>query len=407
MKNLLPTFSTLLLLFIVIFDPTNVVFGIKNYSFAFFIICNWKKIDGKYVIVPLIFMMVFFISWTVSFLFDIKLDVSIAMWNLKSFLFLWILFFISDRKLFFLSLFYQVTLWLSIFVCFLTLCVILSEGAIRILAEQVIRSLDGFYMYGYREFYSIKYFVLFYRTSSMCVISLGIALVCMYKSMQARYFIHSIIFAVALIVSGTRANMLSCLLIILGTFFFHILFNKKYILLSISFLILFLFSVLILVYLLLNQGDGSSMVKQNHLYSFWEYFKSLPLLVLLLGSGAGTIFFSSGRNETTGLTELSYMELLKNYGFFHALLLIGIFIFPIIKLFLSKKYTLFEKYSISWSYLAYLFIAGTNPLLIGSTGFTTIACLYYICDKRRLDEIMINNKSKQVCCYRKLLKGSS
>ena len=393
MTNRITILSTFLLLFIIVFDPTNVVLGIKNYCFVFFIICNWKNISGKYIIIPIIFLMSFFVSWSVAFLFDIKTDLSITIWNIKSFLFLAILLFTSNKKLFFLSLFYKVTLWLSIFVCVLTFGILTLGEPIKTSFEQIIRALDGFYMYGYRDFYSIKYFVLFYRTSSMCVISLGTALICLFKSKHPKYFIHSLIFTLALFFSGTRANILSCFLMILGVYFFHILFNKKCIGFAIFiFEVLFLFG-LFLIYLLLNQGDNSSGIKQNHLQSFWNYFKTLPLPVLLYGSGAGAIFFSVGRNEFTSLTELSYMELLKNYGFLQTIFLLGCIGFPFIKIARSKFYSRFEKLSFIWSYLAYLFIAGTNPLLIGSTGLTTIACMFYICDKDALNEFLPRKSS--------------
>ncbi|HIW35788.1 MAG TPA: hypothetical protein IAA30_02255, partial [Candidatus Treponema faecavium] len=69
----------------------------------------------------------------------------------------------------------------------------------------------------------------------------------------------------------------------------------------------------------------------------------------------------------------SYLELIRMFGIFFSILIVCIYIRPF---FLIRKIENFENLSLAISYLAYLFIAGTNPLLIGPTGFMALWIAY-------------------------------
>ena len=91
----------------------------------------------------------------------------------------------------------------------------------------------------------------------------------------------------------------------------------------------------------------------------------------LFGSGIGSGFYSSGRDQIVYTTELTYLEIIRLYGIVVVSSMIIILIYPLKKLMnTGKNEWLFI------SYLAYLFVGGTNPLIIGSTGALVIILTY-------------------------------
>ena len=72
------------------------------------------------------------------------------------------------------------------------------------------------------------------------------------------------------------------------------------------------------------------------------------------------------------------------------LIILAVIIFPIFKIYLNNNYDIVYKWSFVMGYFAYLFIAGTNPLLIGSTGFTVIMVVYYLSENNVLIEMNVS-----------------
>ncbi len=112
--------------------------------------------------------------------------------------------------------------------------------------------------------------------------------------------------------------------------------------------------------------------------SEWELFLTNPIRTFFIGFGPGSMFYTKGWRRYTSQTELSYMELIRNFGFVGALGILCVFAYPFFLLFKNKSYNLMLKISLAWGYLAYLFIAGTNPFLNCATGYLTVSIFYYI-----------------------------
>ena len=95
---------------------------------------------------------------------------------------------------------------------------------------------------------------------------------------------------------------------------------------------------------------------------------------MLLGQGPATEFYSIGFRKMTLKTEWTYLELLRNYGMLCLPILYVILrpLFELIKL--SFKYD--SALTIAAAYIIYLVIAGTNPLLLSSTGMLVILSAY-------------------------------
>ena len=91
---------------------------------------------------------------------------------------------------------------------------------------------------------------------------------------------------------------------------------------------------------------------------------------LLFGTGFGSSFYNLGRNAFAVTAELAYFDLLRQIGL--------IFFIPFLLFILFPFYVLRDN-TIKVSYLGYLLISFTNPLLFSSTGFLVYLYMYYIC----------------------------
>ena len=131
----------------------------------------------------------------------------------------------------------------------------------------------------------------------------------------------------------------------------------------------------VMLYKLLNDKNEMSLqIKAGHLHSYKKLVTEHPL-VLVFGEGAGSKFYSEGFKKETTLTEWSYAELVRWFGLFGAGIIVFIYFFPLY-IFYRKRKILPYSLPARIGYSFYLFIAGTNPLLLGSTGLITLLIMY-------------------------------
>jgi len=177
------------------------------------------------------------------------------------------------------------------------------------------------------------------------------------------------LFSVALILSGARADILAALSIAL------ILTMRK--VRRVSGLVPALtlgaiVAVIAAATVLPNFTDmqeGSNAIKLKHIHSYKQEFESKPA-VLLFGEGANSAFYSEGFESWTILTEVTYLELVRVYGLPMTILFAAGLMWIGYRLFASGLFTM------ALAYFAFLGIAGTNPLIVSSTGFLAIAAMY-------------------------------
>jgi len=184
--------------------------------------------------------------------------------------------------------------------------------------------------------------------------------------------LYSFLLFLCLVFSGTRANSFSAILIVFIIYLHYIFYIKKRLLQTIFYATVAGSLVLIGTYLLLINIDASITVKAGHLYSYNELFNN-DISYLLFGQGVGAYFFTTGFNRAVTLTELSYLELIRLFGLFSAVVIMLFYMLPLL------KYNRFNSpfiFALGISYISYLFIAGTNPLLIGRTGFIALWLAY-------------------------------
>ena len=136
-------------------------------------------------------------------------------------------------------------------------------------------------------------------------------------------------------------------------------------------------------------------------------FGENPLKFLLIGNGPVSYMYTSARNEWVTLTELTYLELIKNFGLIQSVLIIGILLLPVFFICKNESYERIQKFSLSLSYVAYLFICGTNPLLISSTGFTALAVAFSFGNGTAFKNLEQKKQVKYVSETKRLLFKSS
>jgi hypothetical protein len=214
---------------------------------------------------------------------------------------------------------------------------------------------------------------VFHMSSPLLIITSAYYLYKYFMSNKYKYLFIFYFFTFTLIATGTRANILAIILVFYLITLYYFLFIKKYISLSIFLFFIGIIFFLAFIYLLFTNKNSSSIAKDGHLASYLEFFKN-NTRIFLFGQGPGSFFYTKGFNSYTTNTEFSYLELIRMFGIFFTTIIMGIYIYPLIILFAKKT---FFAFSIGISYLAYLFIAGTNPLLIGPTGFMALAMAYY------------------------------
>jgi hypothetical protein len=122
--------------------------------------------------------------------------------------------------------------------------------------------------------------------------------------------------------------------------------------------------------LLFDKEEPSNLVKYGHFMSYYDYFSS-NILNLFLGQGLGMSFFSTGFNRLVLTTELTYFEVLRVWGLPITFIFLSILILPIVKEIKSKSIS-----PLFIAYIAYLFIAGTNPFLLDSTGMLVLVYVF-------------------------------
>lgn len=181
------------------------------------------------------------------------------------------------------------------------------------------------------------------------------------------------------LVSGTRSTMLVPFFIFVVVAFRVFRHSKrlKYLMLPVAFIVGIAFLVVVAA-AIMETNEASNVIKYGHLSSYTALFDENPLY-LIFGQGPGTSFYSEGFNAVVFKTEWSYLELIRCYGIF-SLLIVYVFWRPLLTFWKLRETDNFT-YIIFWTYLAYLLIAGTNPLLLSSTGMIMLLMVYSYEDK--------------------------
>jgi hypothetical protein len=366
--------------FVLIIDPSGLLlFRIKDILFVFligYLFFTHKKYHKE----ALFFLIVTYIMITITFLFGkmqrFDFDYNFTKFIYKTFVLLILLGWIN--KLNFLETIYFPTILVAI------ISILLYYIALNYYNSDFFFKLYSFsnmshrtFTISWRSFLGYEVLGIYYRSAPILLLPLSIYfnnLLDKNKRNIKTFLIFLLLFT-AILLSGTRALMLSgC-----GVVFF-VLINKMD---SIYFwrksvpIVLMIGTMAILFTTLLflsDKQETSNVIKTGHIISYIELFKSEPS-ILILGQGAGSLFYSSGFGEYVSQTEWTYIEMLRMFGIFGLVWIFILYFYPARKIWKQRRnITLAIPFLIG--YLFYLMNAGINPLLLGSNGLLVLLTTY-------------------------------
>jgi len=361
--------SLTFLMFSVIVDPTNTIFRIKEIAFVLALLSvalhKFKVYKDAFIIVGVSFA-ILILTDLFGHLRGYEFDSSTEFGVYKSFLFLFVLLLVKNKHYNFMKAAVPFAILISLVTIYVYFIATFSSTQFSKLYDYFSNK-DYFIMVGSRFFLGHNILSVFYKSSPVLVIFLSYIYYIFWKTYKIKYLLCSLLFLTALLLSGTRANMLSGLLLVVAIPIWVKIKNKILIVSA------FIFCVFISAMILFgDKKEDSLQLKNEQLYNSLELVKNNND-IMFLGQGAGSVFYAAKERPVCSHTELTYIELFRMFGLFGALTIIFFLILPLILLFrLKPDYYL----SFAVGYTAYLFIGGTNPLLIGSTGFTVLAIAY-------------------------------
>jgi hypothetical protein len=371
------TLFLILFVFVLIVDPTNTIFGIKDLIFiilVIFLVINHSKFS-QYSFLNMIFILLIFTATFIrGYLSGYSIDFSEAIATLKSIAPLILLFWAKRIKL--LDYFTLPLCIVSIIIIIVFLLYKLNPFVFNLIYH-LSKSYDSTIMIGHRNFLGYNVLSLFYKSSPLLIISASFYTYYFFNrpSHRIRHFLMIVLFVFALILSGTRANVLAAILIILVNIIFCL--NKSDLakLFIIPFFAIIFVTVSLFLYLLMSDTKEESIViKFSHLDSYKSLISEQPS-VLVFGQGPGSLFYSKGRNQMVSKTEWSYLELIRIFGLLGSLFFFIILTIPLFIIFIYRDIFI-EWFPMFFGYFIYLIVGGTNPLLLGSTGMLVILSSY-------------------------------
>lgn len=383
-----------LTIFMFIVDCENSIFGIKYLSFFLFLLYSCINGNYKKIILIVFIYLIPIISLLINTIVPnntISTKECFAVFKTFSLLIL-LAWTEKDSKLQFFKYFYKAIYFFAFLIDILALILLSSQvlylgfyyllyfGPLKNTLGQMIN-----FPIEMRHFIGLNFIMVYTRVAVLGTFSYAYSMYQYLILRRKEFFMPVIVFFFFLIFSGTRALILSSLLIT-GTSIIYRLYKKKRIILLIICLILGIIAASIILYKVFTQKNDNSMeIKALHIKSYMMLFQSDPIRFLLFGDGPGAFFYSMGRNKELSHTELSYYDLVHYFGLIPTVIFLFILLYPMLLILHNRAKTYGFLFAIA--YIAFLFVAGTNPLLLNSTGMLAYIMMWYVTNHDITNEV--------------------
>ena len=369
------SFVLSLFVFVLLVDPTNSVFGIKDIVFILLVglsALHFPRIKIYSLIIILLVYFIIIITFIFGYISVFDIDYKFTISVLKGFSALILLLWIDKYKI------VGKMVFPSLIICFViifTFIAFLYYPTFFKLLYRYYMNHNATMMISQRSFLGFNIIALFYKSLPILIIPASIYAYSFFREKSMKHFIVMSLFLIALILGGTRACMLAALSIILiNLLLWMTRFNLgKLFLIPMLVFTISAFSILVLK-LVLEKNEASNKVKFAHLDSYSDLINKHPE-ILFTGEGAGSLFYSKGIKGMVVQTEWSYFEIIRMFGLVGASVIIVLFIGPLYLIYRKRK-ALKYWIPVFIGYLLYLFVGGTNPLLLGSTGMIVLLSAY-------------------------------
>ena len=244
----------------------------------------------------------------------------------------------------------------------------------------------------YRTILGRRFLTAWYRTSPCMICALGYCLGERLRGAQKRTIVI-LLLGIALVFSGTRANMLSAILLMI--LYIAYWFSKKRFLLTKALLlsIAIIGAFAVGLKFLNDHNSASSMIKVSDATTYIRIYKSDVLRTLFFGWGPGSTFYSVGRGLVVDATELTLFETIRRYGLISTLVVFFYIWFKPLYSILSKEQLKHKSFYVA-TLFAFIVTACTNPYLLDSVGFCALLfyCTYF--DYGIGEEYFISDQSR-------------
>jgi len=212
---------------------------------------------------------------------------------------------------------------------------------------------------------------IYFASSPMLVISIAYYYHKARFSEKKKIFYDAIVFlnVIAMFIAGTRNNMIVSLLLPLTLYFIY---TKNR---ALSAAIISVVVVLVVAFfhseieVLFDPSEVSNSIKLALIQDYLAIFSD-PL-DLMFGQGLGAYYYWTAKGAYYYVTELTFFEIIRNFGVILGGGMILLLMYPIIYTYvINKKYT--EKHIII-AYMFYLIMCFSNPNLFSSMGMLILA----------------------------------
>ncbi|TDH23327.1 hypothetical protein EXU57_17800 [Segetibacter sp. 3557_3] len=371
------------LVFVLLMDPADRIFRLKLPLFALIfglwllekIVTNKIKTKKDSLILILVYFLISVTGIFVALVQNNFADQGFAFGFLKSLVVLVLLFLIDDYGLRIDTILIRASIVLPIMTVGVFFVFLYGSGAFIHQVFLFFAEENGAAAFSLRNFYGFELSMFFFKTSPLLVFPMGYYT---HKLMKGEKPVLNtflvVTFLITMILSGTRANILSAFLILIIIVFLGLAKKRnKFPLLLASMVMVYLVSLFI-SRATFAKADVSQQAKTEHLDAYVQLFNNNPEY-LIWGQGLGSVFYSRGFSNYVPQSELTYIDLIRMFGIPLGLVFILFTFYPVFSLLQLLRRNKEVFYSLI-SFTAYLFIAGTNPLLISSTGMLAILAVF-------------------------------
>jgi hypothetical protein len=216
-----------------------------------------------------------------------------------------------------------------------------------------------------RKFGPYDISMIYYKSVVLLIVALPFF--ALYSGRKKTVWVSLCLFCI--LISGTRTN------IILSIFLLSVIIavlqvgrTTKFII-NVTMIPIFCIILFYLISMVLNASDGSNATKFGNFYNYIDLISSSWRYVFY-GDGVGSVFYSSSLKTTIAYSELTYFDLLHWFGLIPSFVICLMFCIPLYSFLYNRKLLL------SASYISYLIVAGTNPLLFSTTGMLAMALFF-------------------------------
>ena len=368
-----------LFLFFNIFDPADLLFKLKM---PLFIIC-WLLFlydialnPEKPILLKTLFYKVFIFIFIplFSILIYLSLDGTAPYEGLqlfKSYLFFTLTLILYYYKFNVLKQLSIILSALSILIIFLHYFLISFPFFVPIITS--IGSDYGIFLIGNRSYSDdFTIFNIFFVTSPLLVISISFYVYTFMKLKSKSSFFLAFINIIAMFFAGTRNNLFVSILLPISIYIYYAKYKKVNITIIFLVLIFTIYQFKEKILILFNSDETSNSTKLFLFSDYVEIFSNFK--IILFGQGIGSYVFFKTRGSYDYISELTYLEIFRNYGLILGSILILILFYPFYLTYNNIKY--YDNKFIIIAYGFYLFMCFSNPWLFSSIGILIVSIVY-------------------------------